>query len=184
MNIGEIVFQGKTKKGLDILIRHPKQGDAEVMCDYINTLSDEKTFILFQGEQMTLEKEQAFLNDQLEKIKENKSTFLLAFNKNKLIGISNISQKDRAEKHIGDFGVSVAKEFREKGVGSILVDIVLKKTEENFKGLQIIVLSVFGDNIVAQNMYKKFGFKEYGNLPGGILHADIPVDHIYMYKKL
>lgn len=183
-NVEKIIFQGKTKKGLDVLIRYPKQEDAEAMCDYINTLSAEKTFILFQGEQMTLEKEQEYLDGQLEKIKENKSTILLVFNQDKLIGISNIEQKDKAEKHIGNFGISVAKNFRGEGVGSLLMELVMKESINNFNNLKIIVLSIFGDNNIAQSMYKKNGFEEYGNLPGGILHADIPVDHIYMYRKV
>lgn len=60
----------------------------------------------------------------------------------------------------------------------------IQEVEKNLTGLQIIILGVFGDNKIAKSLYKEFGFQEYGNLSGGILHADVPVDHIYMYKKV
>ncbi|MDO8571021.1 MAG: GNAT family N-acetyltransferase [Candidatus Daviesbacteria bacterium] len=181
---GQIVFQGKIKNELDILVRYPQSGDAQQMCEYINTLSSEKTFILFQGEQTSLEDEQKYLDSQLKKFEDKKTTMLLVFNENKLIGISGIELKDKAEKHIGGFGISIAKDFRGKGIGTFLTDVVIKEAEKNLQGLKIIILGVFGDNKIAQGIYKKFGFLEYGNLPEGILHADVPVDHIYMYKKV
>lgn len=181
---GQVIFTGKTKKDLEILVRYPKQEDLQQMLDYINTLSAEKTFLLFQGEQVTLEEEKIYLDDQLKKIEEKKAVKLFVFNEDRLIAISDIVMREKAEKHIGYFGISVAKEYRGKGIGGLLMDLVIKEAEKNLKDLKIIVLSVFGDNTVAQNMYKKFEFEEFGNLPGGVLHADVPVDHIYMYKKL
>lgn len=181
---GQIVFQGKTKKDLDILVRYPKQEDLQQMLDYINTLSSEKTFLLFQGEQMTLEEEKIYLDDQLKKIEEKKAIKLFVFDNDKLIAISDIVMREKAEKHIGYFGISVVKEFRGQGIGNLLMDLVIKEAAKNLEDLKIIVLGVFGDNVVAQNMYKKFGFQEFGNLPGGISHADVLVDHIYMYKNV
>lgn len=181
---GQIVFQGKIGNGVDILVRYPQPGDAKQMCDYINTLSNEKTFILFQGDQTSLEDEQKYLDSQLKNIENKKTVMLLVFNENKLIGISEVGMKDKAEKHIGGFGISIAKDFRGKGIGSFLTDVVIKESEKKLKSLKIIILGVFGDNNIAKEMYKKFGFLEYGNLPEGILHANVPVDHIYMYKKV
>jgi RimJ/RimL family protein N-acetyltransferase len=33
-------------------------------------------------------------------------------------------------------------------------------------------------------MYEKFGFKEYGRLPGGLLYRGEPTDEILMYKEI
>lgn len=184
MPVGQVVFTGKTKTDLEIVVRYPTSNDLSQMQDYINTLSGEKTFILFQGEQVTLEEEKEYLESQLKKIEDNKSANLLVFVNDKLIAISDIGMREKAEKHIGYFGISVAKEYRGKGIGGLLMDLVIKEAKKNLIDLQIITLSVFGDNKVAQSMYKKFGFQEFGNLPGGVLHADIPVDHIYMYKTI
>lgn len=184
MSTGQVIFQGKTKKDFDVVVRYPQIGDAQQMCDYINTLSSEKTFIIFQGEQTSLEDEQKYLDSQLKNIKAKKTIMLLVFNENKLIGISEVGQKVKAEKHIGGFGISIAKEFRGKGIGKLLTELVLQEAKNHLHGLQIIILGVFGDNTIAQKMYEKFGFQIYGNLPEGFLHADVPVNHISMYKKV
>ncbi|MDD2823044.1 MAG: GNAT family N-acetyltransferase [Candidatus Daviesbacteria bacterium] len=184
MSKGLVVFNGKTEKGLDILVRYPNSDDGQILCDYINTLSKEKTFILFQGEQVKLDEEQKYLELQLKNIERNKSVLLLAFYNNSLIGVTSIEGKDKAEKHIASFGISIAQGFRAKGVGKLFMDLIIKEAEQNLKGLKIILLSVFGDNEVAKSLYNKFGFQEFGSLPGGILHAGKPVDHIYMYKKV
>lgn len=184
MATDQVVFTGKTDKDAEVFIRYPKIEDTQAMLDYINNLSNEKTFILFQGEQMTLEEEQAYVERQLKNIDDKKTVMLLVFNMEKLVGIAQVEQKDKAEKHLGNFGISVAKEFRGKGIGKLLMQLVIQEAEKNLSGMQIMTLSVFGDNEVAQDLYKKFGFQEYGKLPGGIIHNGRLVDHIYMYKEI
>ena len=44
---------------------------------HINTISKEQTFILFQGEEITLEAEEKWLEGELKKIKEGKAVQLL-----------------------------------------------------------------------------------------------------------
>ena len=65
MNPGQIIFERKISAGKYIVIRYPQEGDAQLICDYINTLSREQTFIRFQGEQISLADETKYLNDQL-----------------------------------------------------------------------------------------------------------------------
>lgn len=180
----KIVYQGKTKKGNDIIIRYPNKDDAKTMCDYINILSRERTFIRFQGEEVSLENETKYLNSQLEKIEKKKAVLFLVFCNNQLIGISGIDMKDKTESHEGSFGISIAKEFRGEGVGKKLMELVLEEARNNLPQLKIITLGVFANNPLASVIYKKFGFKEFGTLPEGILHKGKYIDHIYMYKNL
>lgn len=51
----------------------------------------------------------------------------------------------------------VDKKYRNKGVGSKIVDLV--KTKARSEDYGSLSLLVFADNIIAQNMYKKNGFK-------------------------
>lgn len=168
----------------DIIFRYPTKDDLKTVWEYINTISKEQTFILFQGEQISLEMEEKWLEGELKKIKEGKAVQIFAFVDNKLVGVSGITMKDRAEKHIGLFGITLAKDFRGKGIGTVLMEKVLNEAKKYLKGLKIIDLGVFGDNPVARGLYKKMGFVEYGILPKGILHKDKFVDHIYMYKDV
>ncbi len=180
----KIVYKGTTTKGHTILIRYPTEKDAQTMCDYINALSIEQTFVRFQGEQISLEDEEKYLQEQLKKIAKKQTVQLLVFCNEQLIGIAGIDMKDRTEKHEGVLGISLQKEFRGEGIGKKLMELLLQEAEDNVPNLRLVTLGVFGHNDLAINMYKKFGFFEHGRLPEGVAHKGQFVDHVYMYKKI
>jgi len=180
----QIIFKGKTKTGKEIVVRYPELGDEKEMLAYINKLSKEKTFIRLQGEELTLVDETKYLKSQLEKIKNNKTVQLLVFNNKKLVGISGIDMKDKTEKHLGVLGISIAKDFRSDGLGKLLMELILKEAENTILELKIVTLEVYSTNNVARNLYKKFEFKEYGNLPNGVTRRNKFEDAIFMYKNI
>jgi len=184
MGPGKVIFEGKTSKGAQITIRYPKADDLADLLAYINTLSAERTFISFQGEQLTEEKEKKFLDSILEKISKGEDVHLLAFSNNQLIGVANVSPRERNAKHTARFGISIAKEFRHVGIGRLLMEKVLAEAKKNLSGLKTITLDVFANNSTAIQMYKKFGFKQYGLLPEGVVHQNEFIDKILMYKNV
>lgn len=181
---GRIVFQGKSKNGKDMLIRYPKMDDLNPIWKYLNDLSKERTFVRFQGEEIKLEDEQKFLSSELKKINEGRSLLLLIFANDELIGISDIEMRDKTEKHIGALGISIAKSYRGEGIGTLFMEHVLDEARKNIKELKIVILQVYGNNSVAQGLYKKMGFKEFGKLPKGIFYKDEYIDDIFMYKEV
>lgn len=184
MKPGKIIYQGKSKSGREIIFRYPTKDDLELLVDYINTLSKEKTFIIFQGEQVSLEEEKKYLDEQLKGIKEGKIVQLLAFSDGKLIGNTQINLKDKATKHTAVFGISIAKEFRGEGTGALLMEKIIAEAKESLKGLKIITLTCFANNEAAKRLYEKMGFIEYGKLPKGLIHKDQFIDHVYMFKEV
>lgn len=180
----KIIFQGKTEKGVEILIRYPEVSDAKEMMDYINTLSDERTFITYQGEHETLESETDFLNSKLKQVSEKKSVMLLVFSDNKLIGNSSIDLGKRTERHVGTLGISIAKDFRGKGVGKILLEQIEKEAIENLEGLEIIFLTAFASNEKAIKMYENAGYQVFGKFPKGVKLENGYDDHVYKYKSV
>ena len=179
-----IIFQTKTKSGKTVSFRYPTIEDAQILTDYINTISAEKTFIIFQGEQQSLEEETKWLVGKLEKIKNNECVFVLAFIDNHLVGSSEITLKSFDQKHVGSFGITIAKDFRGEGIGKELMNLVINESIKNIKDLKIIELEVFGNNPIAKDLYEKMGFVEYGRLPEEIDHKDQFVDAVLMYKKI
>lgn len=182
--IGQVIFESKTRQGKPYVIRYPQDGDAQLMCDYINELSQEHTFVRFQGEKVSLEDEEKYLQGQLEKIKNNKSIELVILCEDKIMGISAVDLKDKTESHEGVLGISISKEIRGEGIGKTLMRLTLEEADKRLPDLRIITLGVFGDNNLAYKMYLNFGFQEYGRLPGGSKHNEKYVDHVYMYKKI
>lgn len=178
------VFETTTKSGKKILIRYPRKSDAEEMWRYINELSKERTFVRFQGEEVILKEEESYLDAQLKRIENKKSITLLVFFGEELIGISDINLKDKTEKHIGVFGISIAKDYRNEGIGKLLMEKVTEEAKKNMPDLKIITLEVYAKNSIARRVYEGFGFKEYGLLPEGIIREDSYDDAIFMYKKI
>lgn len=184
MEPGKVIFKGKTEKGLVVLLRYPKKNDLADLLNYINTLSKERTFIRIQGEEISLEEEKEYLDKIIKHLKTNQGVNLFAFSGGDLIGTADISLKEKAERHVGDFGISIAKEFRGKGVGRLLLGKILEEAKNNLPDLKIVTLSVFANNPIAKKMYEGFGFKVLGNLPGGVIHRGKFVDHIFLYKEI
>ncbi len=180
---GTVVFEGN-HKDTDIIIRHVRRDDVERLMSFMNTISKEQTFITFQGEQMTLEEESRYVEDFTNKAENHKTVKLLVFHEDTLIGVADITLKERVETHIGVFGLIIAKEWRKKGIGRFLMEKTLEEAERNIIGLKIITLGVFANNPIAKAMYERMGFVEYGLLPKGIKHKGEFIDHIYMYKLI
>lgn len=184
MQAGKIIYQGHTKSGQDVTLRFPTIDDVESLLIYINKISAEQTFIRFQGQKQTLEQEQKWLKEVLEKIASHQGVTLYAEINNQLVGVADINLLGLVENHIGLFGLTVAKEYRSEGVGTLLMEQTMQVAIDHLPTMKIIELSVFANNPVAIGLYEKLGFKEFGRLPEGILHRGEYIDHIYMFKKI
>ncbi len=150
----------------------------------IHILSKEKTFIRFQGEVLLKKDEKKYLEDYIKKIKVNKAVKLMVFHDKQLIGMADITMEDKISVHVGLFGITVLKEFRGQGIGKLLIDLIINEAKKNIKQLKIIILSVFDGNDRAKNLYKSFGFINYGMLPKGIKYKGEYINHYYMYKNI
>ena len=180
----KIVFEGTTKEGKPYIIRYPARDDAPALQTYINALSQEKTFIRFQGEQVSLEDEQKFLGTQLEKITNKKAVMLLVICEDRIVGTGVIDLKDKSESHEGVFGIALQKDYRGEGIGKLFMNCLIEEAIAAIPQLKLITLEVFANNSIALEMYKKFGFNEFGRLPKGSTHRGKYVDNVYMYKQV
>ncbi|MGA2967844.1 MAG: GNAT family N-acetyltransferase [Candidatus Levyibacteriota bacterium] len=179
----KIVYHGKTKTGKEILVRYPEKEDVVEMMRFINNLSKEKTFIRFQGEQTSLDEETKYLAGILENINNKKAVQLLVFLGDKLIANSDIHMRDKTERHVGIFGIAVAKDYRNEGVGRLLMELLFEEARKEISGLKIVTLEVYAKNSIAKRIYERFGFKQYGLLPEGIFRGGVFEDAILMYKN-
>lgn len=181
---GKVIFEGKAQDGTSLIIRYPKLDDTQAMLEYINTLSKEQTFIRFQGEELTYEFEEKYIKEVIQKITNHQSVCLLVFSDGKLIAEADIHLDEKILRHNGILGITVAKEYRGRGIGKVLMEKTLDEARINLNELKNITLTVFANNPLAIAMYEKFGFKEFGLLPEGIVHKGEFVDYKYMYKKI
>jgi RimJ/RimL family protein N-acetyltransferase len=181
MEPGKVIFNRQTKEGSQIMIRYPEASDVKDMWRYMNDLSAEKTYIRYQGEKISREDEEKYVNSLLERLVQNISLQLLVFIDQELVGTSNVDMQDRTDKHRGELGISIAKNFRGKGIGSLLMKATIDEAAKNIPSLEMITLCSFSTNLAGIKLYKKFGFIEYGVLPNGIKLDNGYEDLILMY---
>lgn len=78
-----------------------------------------------------------------------------------VIGWCDVYRKPHeCQDHVGTLGMGIHANYREQGLGSILIERVLKKALT--AGLERVELDVFADNSRALALYQKFGFEVEG----------------------
>jgi RimJ/RimL family protein N-acetyltransferase len=173
-----------SRSGRLITLRPPKEGDEQNLFDFITQIGQEDTYILVNpAEMVTFTEEADYLKNTLKKIAANWQVHYLAFHEDKMIGSGQITVKGRRKMHVGEFGISLLKDYRQDGIGKQLAQVLLKEVKEKMK-LQTVILEAFENNTVAIQMYQSLGFVQYGRLPHGLKYKDTFQAAILMYKEL
>ncbi|MCS2157435.1 N-acetyltransferase [Scandinavium sp. H11S7] len=83
--------------------------------------------------------------------------------------------------HVATFGISIASEFQNRGVGSALVREMVNLCD-NWLRVERIELTVFVDNPSGIGLYRKFGFEVEGTGKQFALRNGEYVDAYYMAR--
>ncbi len=84
--------------------------------------------------------------------------------------------------HQCEFGIIVGQGFRNQGVGTYLMNSIIHLAKEKFK-IELLHLQVYAEN-PAMNLYKRFGFKEFGRQNSWIKEQDRYVGRVFMERFL
>jgi RimJ/RimL family protein N-acetyltransferase len=84
--------------------------------------------------------------------------------------------------HQCEFGIIVGTDYRNMGIGTYLMNNILHLAKEKFK-IELIHLQVYAEN-PAMNLYKRFGFKEFGRQERWIKEEDRFVGRVFMERFL
>lgn len=131
------------------------------MLDYMHKLLPGDTFLITTEEdfKMTEEQEDAFFRTNLEN---PRKVSILALHEGQLIGVINFHGNDRIRiRHQGEFGMSIAKDWRALGIGRAMLTTLLEWAEQNPE-IEKVCLSVFAGNTRAIALYRSLGFQEEG----------------------
>src|SRR5690554_574334 len=149
------------KNGEEVIIRKAHSEDASRVIEYIKKVANESDCLTFNTEEFnkTIEEEKELIKNTNQK--EN-CIFLIAEVKEKIVGMLNFNASDRSRiRHMGEFGISVLKEFWGQGIGSLLLKYLLEWSKET-KIIRKINLKVREDNQRAIELYINFGFEKEG----------------------
>jgi RimJ/RimL family protein N-acetyltransferase len=130
------------------------------------------------------DEEQKLSNFKFDKIinQQSPTDFLMgAFSNERLVGICGFIQEKREKtKHIGEIsGMYVMTELSGQKIGARLLSTTIM-TAFNNSTLEQIILAVADKNQTAQNLYKKYGFVEYGRLKNYFKHNGKYETQIFM----
>jgi RimJ/RimL family protein N-acetyltransferase len=146
-----------------IVIRKAVKSDSKVLIEYLNTIGGESDFLTFGTGEFgrSIEQEEEFIESAL---KRENALFIIAEVDGKIVGNLNFSGGVRQRiAHVGEFGVSVLKEYWGNGIGEELIKYLINWS--NTVGIiRKINLRVRTDNTRAISLYKKLGFLEEGIL--------------------
>ena len=126
----------------------------------------------------------AWIGERLAALAAGKGIPLFAFAGDRYIGSAVIELGSLVATHIGYFGIGLASDFRDQGVGSALMHAVIDEAERYLAGMRMIQLDVFASNERGIHLYRKMGFTEYARLPGAVHHRGNYVDMISMYRPV
>jgi RimJ/RimL family protein N-acetyltransferase len=162
-----------TCKNEKITIRRADKSDAKALIEYLEVIGGQSDFLTFgKGEfGRSVEQEEEFISNA---IKKENALFIIAEINGKVVGNLNFSGGSRKRIfHVGEFGVSVFKEYAGNGIGEELIQYLIDWSE-NSGIIRKINLRVRADNTSAICLYKKLGFLEEG-----ILKRDFLIDGVF-----
>lgn len=165
---------------MNIIIEKARPEDAEGVLEYLKMVGSETDNLTFGAEGMpiSVEDEAAYISQV-----ENSagSIMLLAKDNGKIIADAGLHRLPRRMSHRGDLGISVLKEYWNKGIGSRLLSEIIKFAKDN--SIEIIDLQVRSDNAAAIHLYEKFGFKKIGTHPAFFKmgNEEIPFDYMCLH---
>ena len=161
-------METKTFKGKKIKIREISKGDlknVKKFQDFVNSLVEENAMIKM-NKKASLKEETEQLKGKLKQIKSKKEVALIAEDGEKIVANLQIALDWGRHEHVGDFGISVRKGYRNLGLGTYLTKELLKLAKKELKPRpKIIKLSAYAVNKPAIAFYKKLGFKEVARIP-------------------
>jgi RimJ/RimL family protein N-acetyltransferase len=165
------------------IIREATPEDAEAILIHNDLISNEphNGIIRGPGESMTLQEEQDFLKNSLAS---DNSILLIAITpENEVIGVCGFQGgRRKAVRHQGGIGISVNREWRDKGAGTALMQHLIDWA----KATGIITrmeLTVMVHNERAIHVYKKLGFELEGRQRAALFKDGAYID-VYMMSLL
>ncbi|MCR5468253.1 MAG: GNAT family N-acetyltransferase [Lachnospiraceae bacterium] len=172
--------------GKKILLRSAKEDltEAQVLVDYLKTVSGETDFLLAYPDEInyTAEGELGFIKDMNES---DEKMLILAFVDDEYAGNCSFAQigSCRRSSHRVDIGIAIFLKYAGFGLGRLMLERMIAKIKE--AGFEQVELTVIEGNERAYHLYESLGFKECGKIPDANKYDDGTYrDDIHMVLKL
>lgn len=169
----------KTEK-LEIIIREAIPSDAKDILEFSEQTGAETDFLVYGPEGLELSEafEAMYLEGLIEK--ENAIMLVATIDNEELIGIASVGSNDKPKtQHVGEVGITVAKDFWGYGLGTALMEEVEIWAKESGV-IRRLELTVHADNERAIALYEKMGYQREGVLSRAMFINDAFADGVMM----
>jgi len=176
------IIQTFILKGKKVVFRYPKRSDVDDFLRHINSLVEEKAFIIRQTK-VTKNQEKKRLVKALEDMKKGYQIQICIEVDGKFAGSSEVIRRPEVGvNHTAKIAITLSKEFRGLGIGTKLLETMEGLARK--KGIKVLELLCYEHNITALHVYEKAGFTEIGRVPMGLKHYGNHCSRIVMAKVL
>ncbi|GGA29711.1 GNAT family N-acetyltransferase [Psychrobacillus lasiicapitis] len=171
-----------TNRNTEVSLRKGNINDADAVLELQKEVLSESEFMISVIEEYEETSEQ--IRNWIEKILENeREKLIVAESKGKIVGLI-VFRSNRAKRvsHTGSFTAMVKNDYRNQGIGKLLIKELLNWAEQN-PLIEKVSLGVLSTNQRAIGLYKSMGFIEEGRKIKEVkFRDDLYVDDILMYK--
>lgn len=147
--------------------------DAVQLLAYLKQIGGETDNLTFgpEGLPVTEEQETAYLQRMLESADDVQ--YVVRYN-GSIVADASCHRLPRRMNHRADIGISVAKEYWGRGLGSALMEEMIAFAKQ--RGIRQLNLQVRSDNTRAIHLYEKFGFQKICTFPAFFCVNGMDVD--------
>lgn len=177
-----VKFPGTWKGGAmteRVRVRRAVEADAPRLQRYVAELFGEKLPVLFVRDRVpSVDDERRYIEEMTQS---ERSLLLVAEVDGDIVGMLDFhGHKEPQRAHAGELGISTAKGWRGRGVGTKLLGHLLEwAAARDFRRIE---LRVFSNNEGAIRLYERFGFVVEGRQVEAVKVGDGFVDIVYMAK--
>ena len=173
------------KDGSRVTLRSALKEDAAMIRDFMIKTADQTDFLLSTSDDFrkkTVEDEEKWIESRIG----GDGYILIVMKDDEMIANSDISFLNGhvKERHRSAVGITVDKNYWNKGVGTIIFEELIKLAKKH-EGTEQIELGVISANQRARHLYEKMGFRETGIVPKALKLPDgTYLDEILMTRFL
>lgn len=152
--------------------------------NFLNSLVKEDAMIYMNVKQ-TKQQEIEWLKGEIKKIKAKKEVCLIATSDGIVVANATVTLDSYRKSHIGDFAIGIRWGYRGFGLGTFLMERVLKLAKKELKPTpKIFRLGVLQGNKPASRLYTKLGFREVARIPKELEYKGKLIAEIIMTKQV
>lgn len=165
----------------DIAVREAREADAQPILQYLLELTSEPAVPILTTHEQARSWTEAYESEFIRQHREARnSILLLALAGERIVGTLDMSGGDRPETaHSTTLGMSVAQDWRDRGVGRALLTRALGWARET-GSVSRVELEVFPHNARAIHLYKRMGFRVEGRRRQAYVKDGVALDSVVM----